>query len=103
MKSDLIWGWVFIAMALLMVFCIVINCVNQNWASMPICCFAFGLNTMNAVNRFCDYKRRKDYENTYSIMSMRYWGDVPYEDELDEEDDSEDTGGMLSSGGFIDG
>lgn len=93
MKSDLIWGWVFIAMALLMIFCIVVNCVNANWAGMPICCFAFGLNTMNAVNRFRDYKRRKEYENTYSIMSMRYWDDVPYEDELDEDDEFEDTGG----------
>lgn len=91
MTRDLIMGWVFIALALLMVFCVIINIVNQNWAGMPICCFALGLNTMNAVNRFKDYKRHKEYENTYSIMSMRYWGDVPYEDELDEEDDEDNS------------
>lgn len=86
MKSDLIWGWVFIALALLMVFCIVINCVNQNWAGLPICAFAFGMNITSAINRFKDYKRHKEYENTYSVMSMQYWGDYD-----EDKDDPEDT------------
>lgn len=88
MKKDLVMGWVFIALALLMVFCIVVNCVNANWAGLPICGFALGMNLMNAVSRFKDYKMRKEYENQYSIMSMKYWGDVPYVDE--DEDDPED-------------
>jgi hypothetical protein len=85
MKRDLIMGWVFIAMALIMIFCIVVNCVNDNWGNLPICGFAFGMNLSSAVNRFRDYKRRKEYENQYSIMSMRCWSAYD-EDEDDPED-----------------
>lgn len=88
MKKDLIMGWVFIAMALLMVVCIVVNCVNANWAGLPICGFAFGMNLSSAVNRFRDYKRRKEYEDMYSIMSMRRWSDYDEDDDDEPEDNS---------------
>ena len=86
MKKDLIMGWVFIAMALLMVVCIVVNCVNANWAGLPICGFAFGMNLSSALNRFRDYKRRKEYEDMYSIMSMRCWSN--YDEDDDESEDN---------------
>ena len=86
MKRDLVMGWVFIAMALLMVVCIIINCINANWAGLPICGFAFGMNLSSAVNHFCDYKRRKEYEDMYSLMSMRCWSD--YDEDKDEPEDN---------------
>lgn len=86
MKRDLVMGWVFIVMALLMVVCIVVNCVNANWAGLPICGFAFGMNLSSAVNRFRDYKRRKEYEDMYSLMSMRCWSN--YDEDEDEPEDN---------------
>ncbi len=86
MKRDLVIGWVFIAMALLMVVCIIVNCINANWAGLPICGFAFGMNLSSAVNRFRDYKRRKEYEDMYSLMSMRCWSN--YDEDDDESEDN---------------
>ena len=86
MKRDLIMGWVFIALALLMVFCVIVNCINANWAGLPICGFAFGMNLSSAVNRFRDYKRRKEYEDMYSLMSMRCWSN--YDEDDDESEDN---------------
>ena len=85
MKKDLIFGWLFIGMALLMVFCIVVNCVNGSWGNLPICGFALGMNITSAVNRFKDYKRRQDYEQAYSLMSMRCWSDYDEDDEPEED------------------
>lgn len=59
MKKDLVMGWVFIAIALLMVFCIVVNCINGNLAGLQICGFALVLNVCNAITHFHDYKRRQ--------------------------------------------
>ena len=98
MKKDLVMGWVFIALALLMVFCVVVNCVNANWAGLPICGFAFGLNLMNAVNRFRDYKMRKEYEESWARFNEGFQACWPDEDD----DDPKDTAGTLSSGSFID-
>lgn len=75
MKKDLIWGWIFIALALFMIFCIVIDCVNANWTSLPICGFAFGMNLINAIIHFKDYKERKEYKNLYSIIPIHYWSE----------------------------
>ena len=86
MKRDLIMGWVFIALALLMVFCVVVNCINANWAGLPICCFALGMNLINAASRFKDYKMRKEYENQYSLMPMRCWSN--YDEDDDEPEDN---------------
>lgn len=99
MKKDLVMSWVFIAMTLLMVFCIVVNCVNANWAGLSICGFALGMNLTSAINRFRDYKMRKEYENLYSIISMRCWSDYDYDED---DDEPKDTAGTLSSGSFID-
>ena len=85
MKRDLIFGWLFLGMALLMVFCIVVNCVNGSWGNLPICGFALGMNITSAVNRFKDYKRYKDYEQAYSLMSMRCWSDYDEDDEPEED------------------
>lgn len=65
MKRDLIMGWVFIALSLLMVFCVIVNIVNQNWAVLPICGFAFGMNITSAINRFRDYKQRKEWDTAF--------------------------------------
>ena len=79
MKKDLIMGWVFIALALLMVFCIVVNCVNGSWCNLPICGFAFGMNIVNAVNRFRDYNYRKKYAQSmlaFNATLRSLWPDI---------------------------
>lgn len=91
MKRDLIFGWLFLGMALLMVVCIVVNCVNGTWFNLPICGFAFGMNITSAVNRFKDYKRCKDYEQAYSLMSMRCWSDYDEDDDDEPEEDNRIT------------
>ena len=88
MKRDLVMGWVFIAMALLMVFCIVVNCVNGNWGNLPICGFAFGMNIVSAVNRFRDYKMRKEYEASWVKLDLAFRECWPDEDEDESEDNS---------------
>ena len=70
MKRDLIMGWVFIAMALLMVVCIVVNCVNANWCNLPICGFAFCMNIVSAVNRFRSYKMCKEYKASWAKLDQ---------------------------------
>ena len=88
MKRDLVMGWVFIAMALLMVVCIVVNCVNGNWDNLLICGFAFGMNISSAVDRFRDYKMRKEYEANWAKRDLAIRECWPNEDE----DESEDNG-----------
>lgn len=70
MKRDLIWGWVFIVLAVLMVFCVFVNINNDNWEAMPICFFALILNIVNATNRFKDYRRFKDYHQSLDNMEQ---------------------------------
>ena len=88
MKKDLIMGWVFLILALLMVFCIVVNCVNANWDGLPICGFAFGMNITGAVNRFRDYKMRKEYEASWAKLDLAIRECWPDEDEDKSEDNS---------------
>ena len=88
MKRDLVMGWVFIALALLMVFCIVVNCTNGNWGNLPICGFAFGMNIVSAVNRFRDYKMRKEYEASWAKLDLAFRECWPDEDENEPEDNS---------------
>ena len=61
MKNDLIWGWVFVGLALLMVVLIIYACFISNWAAIPMCSFALILNVGNAISRFTSYNRYKDY------------------------------------------
>ena len=70
MKNDLIMGCVWIFMALLMLLCVFVNINNDNWEAMPICVFALILNTVNATNRFKDYRRLKDYHKSLDSMEQ---------------------------------
>ena len=85
MKRDLVMGWVFIAMALLMVVCIVGNCVNANWVGLSICGLAFGLNIFNAVRT---YKMYKEYEASWAKLDQAIRECWPDEDEDKPEDNS---------------
>ena len=70
MKRDLIFGWLFLGMALLMVFCIVVKCVNGSWGNLSICTFAFGMNITSAINRFRSYKQRKEWAWQASLARL---------------------------------
>lgn len=90
MKSDLIWGWVFVGLALLMVACIIYGCCIGNWTAVPMCSFAFALDACNAISRFKDYRRKQDW----SLMSMRRWSD--YDTDLDDDEDELDDDNRIT-------
>ena len=70
MKRDVIIGCIWVFMALLMLLCVFVNINNDNWEAMPICVFALILNTINAINRFKDYRRFKDYHKSLNNMEQ---------------------------------
>ena len=88
MKSDLIWGWVFVGLALVMIACIIYGCCIGNWTAVPMCSFALTLNVCNAISRFKDYRRKRAWDSL-SLMSMRRWRyyDADLDDDEDEPDD----------------
>ena len=88
MKKDLVMGWVFIGLALLMVFCIVYGCFIGNWEALPMCSFALILDIVNAANRFNDYKRCKGYEASWSKLDLAIRECWPDEDEDELENNS---------------
>ena len=59
MKNDLIWGWIFVVMSLLMLALVIYGCFIGNWTAVPMCSFALALNVCNAISRFTDYKWRQ--------------------------------------------
>ena len=89
MKSDLIWGWIFIGLALIMLACVIYGCCIGNWTAIPICSFALALNVCNAISRFRDYKRwQQEYEQSmlaFNTTLRSLWPDI--DEENDEPDD----------------
>ena len=65
MKSDFIWGWVFIGLALLMVACIIYGCFIGNWVAIPMCSFALAINVCNAISRFKSYRAHKRFVSAF--------------------------------------
>ena len=88
MRNDLIWGWVFVGLSILMLVCVIYGCFIGNWTAVPMCSFALTLNVCNAIGRFKDYRRKRDWESS-SLMSMRRWRyyDADLDDDEDEPDD----------------
>ena len=62
MKKDLVMGWVFVGLALLMVLCIVYGCSIGNWTALPMCILALGMDITSAMTRFQSYQTRKSME-----------------------------------------
>lgn len=70
MKSDLIIGWIFVGLALLMVVGIIYECFIGNWAAIPMCSFALILDVGNVISHFTSYNRCKDYHKTLDSMEQ---------------------------------
>lgn len=70
MKSDLIIGWIFVGLALLMIICIIYGCFIGNWAAILMCSFALILNVCNAISHFTSYNWCKDYHKTLDSMEQ---------------------------------
>ncbi len=86
MRKDLGWGIFALMLALLMVPCIIINVISNNWPGVIICSFALGLNLTNALNRFHeykeyqDYKRRKEWEEALDRLDRAIYNCWPEEE-----------------------
>lgn len=48
-----------LALALLMVFCCIIDIMGQNWFALVVCIFAFILDALNAFNEFSAWAREQ--------------------------------------------
>ena len=81
MKKDVIMGCVWVFMALLMLLCVFVNINNDNWEAMPICVFALILNTINAINRFKEYRRFKEYHKSLDSMKRYIQETCPDEED----------------------
>lgn len=85
MKSDLIWGWIFVGLALIMLACVIYGCFIGNWTALPICSFALTLNVCNAISRFKDYKRWqqdwKDYMDRFNDAFNACWPEDKSDDD----------------------
>ena len=42
--------------------CTILNIVNKNYMALPICVFAFGVDTTNAISHLKTYTREKAYD-----------------------------------------
>ena len=65
MKNDLIWGWIFVGLALIMVACIIYGCCIGNWVAVPMCSFALSLDVCNAISRFKLYRAHKRFNSAF--------------------------------------
>lgn len=55
LTKSILW----LALALLMVFCCVINVINQNWFPLGICSVAFVLDIFNTFTEFSAWAREQ--------------------------------------------
>ena len=88
MKNDLIWGWIFIGLSILMLACVIYGCCIGNWTAVPMCSFALTLNVCNAIGRFKDYKRRRDWDTSWERFNETFKACWPDEDDDDESGDN---------------
>ena len=61
MKRDLIWGWVFAILAIVMLCLTFYGFYIGNDFGAMMCCIAAGIDIGNAVMRFHSYKQRKEW------------------------------------------
>jgi hypothetical protein len=70
MKNNLIWGWIFIGLAILMLACVIYGCFISNWIAVSMCSFALILDICNTIMNFQVYKQRKTewarFNNTFN-------------------------------------
>lgn len=84
MKSDLIWGLVFVGLALLMLACIIYGCCIGNWIAIPMCFLALTLNTTNAISRLQACKYHKDsirFQQSLRDFEDAFWPDNKPDDD----------------------
>ena len=100
MKRDLIWGWTFAILAIVMLCFTFYGFYIGNDFGAIMCFIAAGIDIVNAVMRFHNYQRRKEWAWYASFEKLDEGIKACWPDEDD--DESEDTAGILSSGSFID-
>ena len=85
MKNDLVWGWIFAVLSILMLACVIYGCCIGNWAGASMCSFALTLNVCNAISHFRDYKRwQRDWKDCMARFNGAFNTCWP-EDELDDD------------------
>ena len=91
MKNDLIWGWIFVGLSILMLVCVIYGCFIGNWTAVPMCSFALTLNVCNAISRFKDYKYRRDWDASWERLNEAFKACWPDEENDKSEEDNRIT------------
>ena len=63
--KELVKGFLWLALAVLMVACIAINIHTGNISGIIVCSFAIILNILNAILSFKEYKLTRQWEDEY--------------------------------------
>ena len=87
MKRNLIWGWVFIILAIVMLCFTFYGLYIGNDFGAMMCCIATGINICNATMNFAEYKHKRDWNTSWEKLDEAFKACWPDEenDELEED------------------
>ena len=91
MKRDLIWGWVFVILAIVMLcFALYGFYIGNDFGAM-MCCIAAGIDIGNAMLHFTEYKFQRDWNDSLAKLNEALKASWPDEEDDESEEDNRIT------------
>ena len=91
MKKNLIWGWIFAILAIIMLCFTFYGFYIGNDFGAMMCCFAAGINICNATMRFTEYKYQRDWNASWEKLNEAFEACWPDEENDEPEADNRIT------------
>lgn len=91
MKRDLIWGWTFVILAIIMLCFTFYGFYIGNDFGAIMCCIAAGIDIVNAVMRFTEYKYQRDWNASLEELNKALKARWPDEQNDESEEDNRIT------------
>ena len=91
MKRNLIWGWVFVILAIIMLCFTFYGFYIGNDFGAMMCCIAAGIDICNAVMRFAEYKHQRDWNASWEKLNETFKACWP-----DEENNEPETNNRIT-------
>lgn len=91
MKRDLIWGWIFAILAIIMLCFTFYGFYIGNDSGAIMCCIAASINISNAIVRFTEYKHLRDWNASWEKLNEVFQICWPDEENNELEEDSRIT------------